>query len=49
MSQLSAFLAAVLGPAFTYESAAFLAFVLLLNVRQSLWYRLQRRAMDLDD
>lgn len=37
MEQLPAFLAAVLGPAFTYELNLLVFYVLLLNVRRSLW------------
>lgn len=49
MSQLPAFLAEVLGPAFSYEAALLLLFVLLRNIRQSLWYRLKRRSVAIDD
>jgi hypothetical protein len=37
MAQLPAFLAATLGPAFTYQAALLLLYILLINVRRSLW------------
>ena len=37
MEQLPAFLAATLGPAFSYQLVLFVLYVLLLNVRRSLW------------
>lgn len=36
MSQLPAFLAEVLGPAFTYQSVLLLVYVIIINIRRSL-------------
>lgn len=37
MNELPAFLAATMGDAFMYEAVMITLFVLLLNVRRSLW------------
>lgn len=46
MNQLPAFITAVMGEAITYELVLLLLYVLMLNVRQSLWERIKRPDLD---
>lgn len=42
MEQLPAFLAATLGPAFTYQSILLLLYIVLINIRRSLYRVVER-------
>lgn len=43
MEYLPAFLAATLGPAFTYQTILIILYLLLINIRKSIWHALDRR------
>jgi hypothetical protein len=42
MEQLPAFLAATLGTAFLYQSVLILLYIVLINIRKSLWASLSK-------